>query len=157
MNRPEKTDYGMLCSQVREMIAADAWYVPALSNLSALLMDALPDLNWAGFYLLRGGRLVVGPFQGKPACVHIPVGKGVCGTSLAEDRALNVPDVHSFPGHIACDRASRSEMVIPLHGRDGKPAAVLDMDSPLPGRFSEEDEAGLKRIAGIIEELVLFR
>ena len=136
------TDYRLLSRQAQEIIDADPWYVPALSNISALLMDALPELNWAGFYLLRGDRLVVGPFQGKPACVHIPEGKGVCGTSLAEDRTLNVPDVHQFPGHIACDSASNSEIVIPLH-RDGKPAAVMDIDSPVYARFSEEDEAGL--------------
>ena len=144
------TDYELLRQQATEMTEADPWYVPALSNLSALLMDSLPELNWAGFYLLRGRTLVVGPFQGKPACVHIPEGKGVCGTSLAEDRVLNVPDVHSFSGHIACDSASRSEIVIPLH-RDGKPAAVLDIDSPVPGRFSAEDEAGLLRFAKAIE------
>ena len=147
------TDYELLCSQAREMIAADPWYVPALSNLSALLMDSLPDLNWAGFYLLRGGQLVVGPFQGKPACVHIPEGKGVCGTALAEDRILNVPDVHEFPGHIACDSASNSEIVIPLH-RDGKPAGVLDIDSPLFRRFTEEDAAGLAKISGMIENAI---
>ena len=147
------TDYRMLLSQAGEIIAADPWYVPALSNLSALLMDTLPDLNWAGFYLLRGGQLVVGPFQGKPACVHIPEGKGVCGTALAEDRILNVPDVHEFPGHIACDSASNSEIVIPLH-RDGKPAGVLDIDSPLFRRFTEEDAAGLAEIAGMIESTI---
>ena len=149
------TDYNLLCSQAREILDADPWVVPALSNISALLMDSLPELNWAGFYLLRGGRLVVGPFQGKPACVHIPVGKGVCGTSLAEDRALNVPDVHRFPGHIACDSASSSEIVIPLH-RDGKPAAVMDIDSPIFSRFTEADEAGLRMIAGILEEQVVW-
>ena len=100
------TDYKLLLLQAQEMIATDPWYVPAFSNLSALLMDLLPDLNWAGFYLLCGNRLVVGPFQGKPACVHIPVGKGVCGTAIAENRRINVPDVHRFPGHIACDSAS---------------------------------------------------
>ena len=149
------TDYGMLCRQAREMISADPYYVPALSNLSALLMDSLPDLNWAGFYLLRDDVLVVGPFQGKPACVHIPAGKGVCGTSIARDQAVNVPDVHQFPGHIACDGASNSEIVIPLH-HGGKPVAVLDIDSPLFSRFTPEDEAGLKAIARAIEEMVDF-
>ena len=149
------TDYGLLRRQTGEMIAIDPWYVPALSNVSALLMETIPDLNWAGFYLLRGQQLVVGPFQGKPACVHIPVGKGVCGTSIAEDKALNVPDVHAFPGHIACDGASRSELVIPLHDR-GVPVAVLDMDSPIPGRFSREDESGLKEIAAEIESKIIW-
>jgi len=147
------TDYEILDQQAREIISADPWYVPALSNLSALLMDFLPDLNWAGFYLLRDRMLVVGPFQGKPACVHIPVGKGVCGTAIAEDRTVVVPDVHQFPGHIACDGASNAEIVIPLH-RSGKPAAVLDIDSPVFGRFSPEDEAGLRRVAGVIESRV---
>jgi len=147
------TNYELLEKQAREMIIADRRYVPALSNLSAALMDTLPDLNWAGFYLLREGRLVVGPFQGKPACVHIPVGKGVCGTALADDRVMNIPDVHKFPGHIACDSASNAEIVIPLH-REGKAAAVMDIDSPVLCRFTEADEEGLKRIAGIIEELV---
>ena len=146
------TDYGTLCGQAREIIGADPWYVPALSNVSALLMDALPDLNWAGFYLLRDSLLVVGPFQGKPACVHIPVGKGVCGTAVAEDRVLNVPDVHAFPGHIACDGASCSEIVIPLR-RNGRPAGVLDIDSPVYGRFTEADEAGLKKVVEVIMEL----
>ena len=149
------TDYEMLSRQVREMLEADPWAVPALSNISALLMDTLPELNWAGFYLLRGGRLVVGPFQGKPACVHIPAGKGVCGTAVSEDRVQNVPDVHSFPGHIACDSASNSEIVIPLHDH-GKPAAVMDIDSPRYGRFSEDDEAGLKKIAAVIESLIVW-
>ncbi len=148
-------DSELLCRQAREMILADCRIVPAFSNLSALLMDSLPDLNWVGFYLLRDNQLVVGPFQGKPACVHIPVGKGVCGTAVAEDKLQNVPDVHQFPGHIACDSASNSELVIPLH-RNGTPAAVLDIDSPLPGRFSEKEEACLKKIAEIIEELVLW-
>ncbi len=146
------TDYELLYSQVREMILADPWYVSAMSNISALLMDSLPGLNWAGFYLLRGGQLTVGPFQGKPACVHIPVGKGVCGTAVEKDEIQIVPDVHQFPGHIACDSASRSEIVLPLH-RGGKPAAVLDIDSPEYSRFSEEDAAGLGRITGVIEEM----
>lgn len=147
------TDYEMLCGQVREMILADPWYVPALSNVSALLFDMLPGLNWVGFYLLRESRLVVGPFQGKPACVHIPAGKGVCGTAVEKDEIQNIPDVHQFPGHIACDSASNSEIVLPLH-RNGRPAAVLDIDSTEFRRFSAEDEAGLVKIAEIIEKLV---
>ena len=147
------TDYEMLCRQAAEITEADPWYVPALSNLSALVMNTLADLNWAGFYLLRGQGLVVGPFQGKPACVHIPEGKGVCGTSAAEDRVVNVPDVHCFPGHIACDSASNSEIVIPLH-RDGKPAAVLDIDSPVAGRFFPEDEAGLLKFVQTVEDRI---
>ena len=140
----------LLCTQVREMILEEPWYTAAFSNLSALLMASLDQLNWAGFYLLRGGRLVVGPFQGKPACIHIPIGKGVCGTCAEKDEVQVVPDVHLFPGHIACDSASRSEIVLPLH-EDGKVRAVLDLDSPVPDRFGK-DEALLRRIAGIIEE-----
>ncbi len=150
------TDYELLCSQVQEMIEADPRYVPALSNISALLMETLPDLNWAGFYILHENQLVVGPFQGKPACVHIQVGKGVCGTAVEKDEVINVPDVHQFPGHIACDSASNSEIVIPLH-KDGKPAAVLDLDSPRTDRFTETDEAGLIRIAGAIERSVIWK
>jgi len=146
------TNYELLEKQAREMIIADRRYVPALSNLSAALMDTLPDLNWAGFYLLREGRLVVGPFQGKPACVHIPVGKGVCGTALADDRVMNIPDVHKFPGHIACDSASNSEIVVPLRRADGSVFGVLDIDSPLLGRFTEDDRAGLEEFAAILSE-----
>ena len=138
------------------MIEADPRYVPALSNISALLMETHPELNWAGFYILHENQLVVGPFQGKPACVHIQVGKGVCGTAVEKDEVINVPDVHQFPGHIACDSASNSEIVIPLH-KDGKPAAVLDLDSPRTDRFTEADEAGLIRIAGAIERSVIWK
>lgn len=144
-------DYTLLCGQAEEIMAADPWYVAALSNLSALVMDSLPDLNWAGFYLLREGRLVVGPFQGKPACIHIPAGKGVCGASLERDEALNVPDVHRFPGHIACDSASSAEMVIPLHA-GGRVVAVMDLDSPKRNRFSEADAEGLRKLAEVIEK-----
>lgn len=147
------TDYKLLMAQMKETVQADPWYVPALSNVSALLMEALPDLNWAGFYILRGGQLVVGPFQGKPACIHIPLGGGVCGTAFQRDEPQNVPDVHAFPGHIACDSASNSEMVIPLH-KDGKPVAVMDLDSPAFARFTGEDEAGLSAIAGMMEQLI---
>lgn len=116
------------------------------ANMSALIADMLPDLNWAGFYFLENrpdGELVVGPFQGKPACVRIAVGRGVCGTAVAEARSIVVEDVHEFPGHIACDAASRSELVVPLRA-DGKIVGVLDLDSPLKGRFDETDRAGLE-------------
>ena len=118
------------------------------ANMSALLFRMLPDLNWAGFYFLAadGKELVVGPFQGKPACVRIAVGRGVCGTAVAERRSILVADVHAFPGHIACDAASRSELVIPLF-RDGEIIGVLDLDSPLPARFDAEDQAGLEGAA----------
>jgi len=106
-------------------------------------------LNWAGFYLLRGSELVLGPFQGKPACVRIPIGKGVCGTAVAQRTSIVVPDVHAFPGHIACDSASRSELVVPLfHG--GDVVGVLDLDSPLPSRFDEEDRRGCEALTEIL-------
>jgi len=146
-------NYELLSEQAQEIINADPWYVAALSNLSALIMDSLPDLNWAGFYLMRGGQLVVGPFQGKPACIHIPVGRGVCGTAVEKDEMQIVPDVHAFPGHIACDGASASEIVIPIH-KDGRVIGLLDIDSPVMGRFSEEDASGLQVIAKMIEEKV---
>ena len=123
-------EYGTLISQAAEMMREEPWYASAMSNLSALLMTSLPDLNWAGFYLMRDGRLTVGPFQGKPACIHIPVGKGVCGTAAAQNRTQLVPDVHAFPGHIACDSASASEIVIPIH-RDG------EVENPLYNRNRE--------------------
>ncbi len=151
----EKTDYDTLCRQAEELLKQEPWYVSALSNLSALIYAALPDLNWAGFYLLRDGRLTVGPFQGKPACIHIPVGRGVCGTAIGRDETLNVPDVHAFPGHIACDSASASEIVLPVHA-DGRAAAVLDIDSPRPNRFSAEEEAGLKRLVRVMEAGLRF-
>lgn len=124
-----------------------------LSNASALFNDVLRDINWVGFYLMQEGELVLGPFQGKPACVRIPVGVGVCGTAVQQDAVQLVPDVHAFPGHIACDEASRSEIVVPLH-KNGAVAAVLDIDSPLPGRFDEEDRAGLVGLASVLEALL---
>ena len=121
-----------------------------LANASALLMQFLPDINWAGFYLVNGDHLVVGPFQGKPACREIAKGHGVCGTAWELNEVLIVPDVHAFPGHIACDEASRSEIVIPIH-QNGSVIGVLDIDSPLEGRFTEWDRPGLLAFVGIIE------
>ena len=143
----------LLPDQAKGILEAEPWYVSALSNLSSLIMSAMPDLNWAGFYLLRNGELTVGPFQGKPACIHIAPGKGVCGTALVRDETVVVPDVHQFPGHIACDSASESEIVIPIH-EDGRVVAVLDVDSPIKNRFSKEDQDGLERIVGLVEETV---
>ena len=145
------TDYKTLAGQAEGMLEAEPWYVAALSNLSALIMAMLPDLNWAGFYFVRDGGLTVGPFQGKPACIHIGSGKGVCGTAVARDETVLVPDVHQFPGHIACDSASASEIVIPVHA-EGQVAAVLDIDSPLKDRFTPEDREGLEQLVRIIEE-----
>ncbi len=147
------TDYTLLLSQAAELIDAEPSPVAALSNLSALLMETLGNLNWAGFYLLSGDRLTVGPFQGKPACIHIPVGKGVCGTAVLRDSTLVVPDVHRFEGHIACDGASNSEIVVPIRS-GGRIVAVLDLDSPLFGRFTESDAAGLEAVASLIGERV---
>ena len=148
-------DYELLCAQVRAFAGADGWYVPLLSNVAALIYDAMEDLNWAGFYIMRGGKLVLGPFQGKVACIHIPVGKGVCGTAVAQDRTQLVPDVHAFPGHIACDSASNSEIVVPIHS-GGAVVAVLDIDSPSLGRFSDADRVGLEDVVKVIEEVAVF-
>ncbi len=150
------TDYTLLCDQLEELVKEEPFYVPALSNASALLMDTLPEINWAGFYLMREGRLVVGPFQGKPACIHIPVGKGVCGTAVLLNETVLVPDVHSFPGHIACDSASNSEIVVPIHAGSSSVLGVMDIDSPKPNRFSQEDKSGLLRFASILEKHLLW-
>ena len=141
--------YRDLAAQLAALLAGERDFVANAANASALLSHALPDLNWAGFYLMRGGELVLGPFQGKPACVRIPVGRGVCGAAVAERRSLVVPDVHAFPGHIACDSASRSELVVPLV-RDGAVLGVLDLDSPRPNRFDDDDRAGCERLAAIL-------
>ena len=147
------TDYEVLRKQVSGLLTEEPYYVAAMSNISSVLKDALPDINWAGFYILRGGRLVVGPFQGKPACIHIGIGSGVCGCCVRQDRTIAVADVHTFPGHIACDSASNSEIVIPIHC-GGRVAAVLDIDSPLLDRFSEEDRTGLERIVSLMEKML---
>ena len=149
------TDYVLLKQQAEGILDTEPWYTAAMSNLSALIASSMEDLNWAGFYLVRDGRLVVGPFQGKPACIHIPVGKGVCGTAVQQDRMQVVPDVHAFPGHIACDRASASEIVIPIHS-GGAVQAVLDIDSPLKDRFSVEDTAGLEGLVQLMEQKISF-
>ena len=150
-----KTDYKLIAAQVRALAEEEPFYVPLLSNVSALLFESLPDVSWAGFYLNRDGELVLGPFQGKPACIHIPFGKGVCGTSFSEDRPVRVENVHLFPGHIACDAASNSEIVLPIHA-DGEPIGVLDLDSTAFSRFSEEDEEGLQLVVKAIEEGIRF-
>lgn len=144
-------NYDLLVKQARALAEEERWYVPLLSNVSSLLYDALPDLNWAGFYLLRGGQLVLGPFQGKVACIHIAPGKGVCGAAVADNRTQRVDDVHRFPGHIACDSASNAEIVIPLR-QNGRVVGVLDMDSPVFSRFTAEDQAGLEKVARVLEE-----
>ncbi|MBQ6336638.1 MAG: GAF domain-containing protein [Ruminococcus sp.] len=147
-----KTDYELLIKQAKA-ITEDVPHLTAnLANLSALIWQTLDDINWAGFYLREGDKLILGPFQGNVACVEIAFGKGVCGTAAQQDATLLVPDVHRFKGHIACDSASRSEIVVPLH-RDGKVVGVLDIDSPTLSRFTQEDQEGLERLCLLIERL----
>jgi len=140
--------YSELVQQLEGLLHGERDAIANAANLSALLYDAMPRLNWAGFYLMRGGELVLGPFQGKPACVRIPVGRGVCGTAVARRESILVEDVHAFPGHIACDAASRSELVVPLI-RDDEVIGVIDLDSPEPGRFDADDQAGIEAIASL--------
>jgi L-methionine (R)-S-oxide reductase len=138
--------YDALLQQVRSLIGDETDFVANAANFSSLVFHSLPDLNWAGFYLFDGGELVVGPFQGKPACVRIALGRGVCGTAAQTRRTQVVPDVHAFPGHIACDSASRSEIVVPLVAADGALIGVWDVDSPLAGRFDDEDALGMEAL-----------
>ena len=142
---------GRLSSQAKALLAGESDLIANAANLSALLFHALKEVNWAGFYFLKGDELVVGPFQGQPACVRIPVGRGVCGAAAASRAVQRVADVHAFEGHIACDAASRSEIVIPLV-RNDELLGVLDLDSPVRNRFNEQDEALLREIAEIFLE-----
>lgn len=137
---------------LKALLDKEDWLITSLSNASALLNEYLDNINWVGFYLMQNGELVLGPFQGKTACVRIKVGRGVCGTAVSEDKTQLVPDVHQFPGHIACDSASNSEIVVPIH-HNGEVVAVLDIDSPLFNRFTEEDKVNLEESAKIIEEI----
>lgn len=150
------TDYSLLREQLASMTRTERDTIANLANASALLYMSLIDINWAGFYLVREGQLVLGPFQGKPACIRIDFGKGVCGNAAADDTAILVPDVHAFPGHIACDAASRSEIVVPVH-HAGRLTAVLDIDSPLRGRFTREDQEGLERFCAVLEDACDWR
>lgn len=147
------TDYGALNTQLRALTEDIPYETANLANASALLWEHLSGINWAGFYKMTDGKLVLGPFQGKTACIVIPVGRGVCGTAVAEDKTMLVYDVHQFPGHIACDSASNSEIVVPLHVR-GKIWGVLDIDSPRIGRFTEADQEGLEQFARILEQVL---
>lgn len=149
-------DYDLLSRQVAELAKEEPDFVPLLANVSALLYEALDQVNWAGFYLMDKGSLLLGPFQGKAACIRIMPGKGVCGAACKENRTIRVQDVHAFPGHIACDSASASEIVVPLHDAHGMVIGVLDIDSPVKNRFSGEDEEGLKKVAESIEALADF-
>ena len=149
------TDYALLADQAASMIETEPHYVAALSNMSALIYESMDRLNWAGFYMMDKGSLLVGPFQGRPACIRIEIGKGVCGTAVKEKKIQRVADVHAFPGHIACDAASRSEIVLPIRS-GGRIVGVLDIDSPEPERVSEEDEKGLALLADLIGRAVDF-
>lgn len=154
-DRPEllREQYRLLAAQLEALTEGEPDVTANLSNSAALLYLSLDQVNWAGFYLLKGPDLVLGPFQGKPACIRIPLGKGVCGTAAKENRTCLVPDVRQFPGHIACDGDSRSELVIPLRNSQGAVWGVLDLDSPILSRFSQEDRAGLEQAAGILSRL----
>lgn len=144
------TDYLQMNRELKALTDDVPHRIANLANAAALLWQHLEGLNWAGFYLLEGEKLVLGPFQGKPACIEIPVGKGVCGTAVARNETMVIPNVHDFPGHIACDCASNAEIVIPLR-KNGEVIGVLDIDSPLFDRFTTQDRAGLEEFAGILE------
>ena len=146
-------NYKEMAMQLQALVEGVPYEVANLANASALLWQELPDINWAGFYKMTDGALVLGPFQGKPACIRITVGRGVCGTAVAENRTQLVYNVHDFPGHIACDCASNSEIVVPIRVR-GEIWGVLDIDSPSIGRFTQEDQAGLEGIVGILEQIL---
>ena len=149
MNR--KVNYEELINRLTSLTEDVPYPIANLANAAALLWEALPDINWAGFYMMEDGALVLGPFQGKTACIRIAVGRGVCGTAVAEDRTQLVPDVHAFPGHIACDSASRSEIVVPIHVR-GNIWGVLDIDSPYENRFTDTDREGLEAFVKALEK-----
>ena len=147
------TNYKIMIAQLEALSESSKNYIPLLSNASALINESMNDLNWAGFYLAKDGALLLGPFQGKTACVNIAKGKGVCGTAYEKDETQLVKNVHEFPGHIACDSASNSEIVVPIH-QNGEVIAVLDIDSPLLERFDETDKEGLEAFVKKLEELI---
>ena len=149
-------DYHVLLREIQSFAEEEPWYLSLLSNVSALLYEEMEDLNWAGFYVMRDGQLTLGPFQGKVACIHIRPGRGVCGTAVERDDTVRVADVHAFPGHIACDSASSSEIVVPIHA-DGQVVAVLDIDSPKLDRFDAEDQAGLEELVRVLEKVLVWQ
>lgn len=151
MSSEKHTQYDLLLQQAQALIADESDVIANMANLSALLYNSLPDLNWAGFYIMRAGELVLGPFQGQVACVRIPVGKGVCGTAVATGKVQLVEDVHQFAGHIACDAASNSEIVIPVRYNNAI-VAVLDIDSPLLARFDSVDKQHLESLVKLLEQ-----
>lgn len=144
-------NYKLINAQLKGLLSDCNYHITDLSNASALLFQSLEDVNWAGFYLMRDNKLILGPFQGRTACMEIAIGKGVCGTAVETDSIQRIADVHQFPGHIACDCASNSEIVIPIHSK-GEIIGVLDIDSPIKNRFLEEDEIGLLEFVTILEE-----
>lgn len=150
-----QTDYDLMLLQMESLAEGVEYDITNLANASALIYDSMDDLNWAGFYLYRNGELVLGPFQGKTACTRIAMGKGVCGTAAQSGQTQVVPDVHQFPGHIACDSASNSEIVIPMY-RNGVLYGVLDIDSPKFDRFSETDQKGLEQLVRVLEKYVSY-
>lgn len=143
-------DYKTLIAQVQALTQGVPHEIANLANTSAAIWQAMDRINWVGFYRMEQGRLVLGPFQGKPACIEIPVGRGVCGTAVAEERSILVEDVHAFPGHIACDSASNSELVVPIF-KDGRVYGVLDIDSPETGRFTDRDREGMEALVRVLE------
>jgi GAF domain-containing protein len=147
------TLYRDLASALESLISGEPDPIANMANASALIFETLPDVNWVGFYRNVGGELIVGPFQGRPACIRIPFGSGVCGAAAATRQVQRIEDVHAFPGHIACDSASNSEIVVPLI-RDGDLIGVLDIDSPKTGRFSEEDESGVVKLGEILSRIL---
>lgn len=150
------TDYNLIIQQLKALGEDEPNFIPLLSNVSALIFNSLEELNWAGFYLMDNGSLLLGPFQGKIACIRIALGKGVCGTAAQKDKTILVPNVHEFEGHIACDGASNSEIVVPIH-KDGKVIGVLDVDSPVIDRFKLDDQVGLERFVKELEKIVEFK
>lgn len=146
-------DYGLIKKQAEALIEDTQWEISSLANIAALIWESMDDINWAGFYIMRQGRLMLGPFEGKVACTVIPLGSGVCGTAALQERTQLVYDVHEFPGHIACDSASNSEIVIPILC-GGSVYGVLDIDSPTVGRFTETDREGLEALVAVIERML---
>lgn len=150
MTTTKETNYNLLGKQLASLIEDETNLIAILSNTSALLNDNLDQINWVGFYLIENNELILGPFQGHPACVHISIGKGICGTAVANNQTQLVDDVNTFPGHIACDANSKSEIVVPIHV-DNEIIGVLDIDAPITQRFSKDDQQGLEEIVSILE------
>ncbi|KKI54610.1 MAG: GAF domain-containing protein [Staphylococcus equorum] len=153
MTEVKETNYDLLQKQVASLIEDESNLIAILSNVSALLNDSLDQINWVGFYLIENNELILGPFQGHPACVHIAIGKGVCGTAVETNESQLVEDVNAFPGHIACDANSKSEVVVPIH-KGNQVIGVLDIDAPIINRFSNTDKVALEEIVSIIEQQI---